>query len=126
MQRLVELINENFNWRENYGKRSKNEGVTVSLKFWDQFYQHFMSSFLWTKIILLSFSLITVWLCNFLAKEYWRKSCSKNVDEIDTRAQFHQDFPISICTSRFTVRSSSWCTVQRRAVFLNRSAVEFS
>jgi hypothetical protein len=23
-----------------------------------------------------SFSLVTVWLCNILAKEYWQKSCS--------------------------------------------------
>ncbi len=31
---------------------------------------------------LLSFSQITNWLCNFLAIEYWRKSCSSNVDWI--------------------------------------------
>ncbi len=28
------------------------------------------------KRVLLSFSIITVWLCNFLAKEYRQKSCS--------------------------------------------------
>jgi len=27
------------------------------------------------KSALHSFSIITVWLCNFLAQEYWRKSC---------------------------------------------------
>jgi len=37
-----------------------------------QFHQHFMHSF----------SLITVRLCNLLAKEYWRKSCLYNVVEI--------------------------------------------
>jgi len=36
--------------------------------------------------ILCSFSLITVWLCNFWAQEYLRKSCSQNVDEIDYRS----------------------------------------
>jgi len=30
-----------------------------------------------------SFSQVTVWLCTFLAQEYWHKICSKNVDEID-------------------------------------------
>ena len=30
-----------------------------------------------------AFSLVTVWLCNFLVPKYWHKSCSKNVDEID-------------------------------------------
>jgi len=27
---------------------------------------------------------------NFLTKEYWRKSCLINVDEIETMGQFHQ------------------------------------
>jgi len=40
------------------------------------------------KSILHSFSLITVWLCTILAKEYWHKSCSKNVDEIDYRTRY--------------------------------------
>ncbi len=31
-----------------------------------------------------SFSLVTFWLCNFLAQKYWRKSLTLNVDEIDT------------------------------------------
>ena len=35
------------------------------------FYKHFLY-----KIVLCSFSLITVCFCNFLVKEYWRKSCS--------------------------------------------------
>jgi len=37
------------------------------------------------KRVLRSFSLITVWLCNFLEKEYWRKSYSSDVGEIDYR-----------------------------------------
>ncbi len=35
------------------------------------------------KSALCSFSRITALLCNFLAKEYWWKSCLRNVDEID-------------------------------------------
>jgi hypothetical protein len=35
--------------------------------------------------VLRSFSLVTVWLYNYLAKEYGRKSRSLNVDEIDYR-----------------------------------------
>jgi len=37
-----------------------------------KFHQHFTSSFLY-KSFLGSFSLHTVWLCNYLAKEYWRQ-----------------------------------------------------
>ncbi len=37
-----------------------------------------------------SFSLVTVCLCNYLAQKFWRKTCLSNVDEIGTRAQFHQ------------------------------------
>jgi len=36
------------------------------------------------KSIFCSFSLLTVWLCNFLAQEYGCKSCLLNVDEIDS------------------------------------------
>ncbi len=35
------------------------------------------------KIILRSFSLVTVWLMDLLVQEYRRKHCSLNVDEID-------------------------------------------
>ncbi len=35
------------------------------------------------KSILRSFSLLTVWYCNFLPKEYWSKSCAQNDVEID-------------------------------------------
>jgi len=38
----------------------------------------------WYQSALQSFS-ITVWLCNFLVKEYWCKSCTENVNEIDYR-----------------------------------------
>ncbi len=34
-----------------------------------------------------SFSVLTIWVCNFLAKGFWRKSCSYNVGEIDTILQ---------------------------------------
>ncbi len=34
-----------------------------------------------------SFSLITVWLCIFLAQKYWHKNSSKDVDEIDFRRE---------------------------------------
>jgi len=43
------------------------------------FYKHFLE-----KSVFLSFSLITVLLCNFLVKEYLFRSYSKNVGEIDT------------------------------------------
>jgi len=33
--------------------------------------------------VLQIFSLLTIWLCNFLAKEYFNKSCISNVGEID-------------------------------------------
>jgi len=39
-----------------------------------QFHQHFTLDFL-CKSVLRSFSLATVWFCNFLAKEYQQKSC---------------------------------------------------
>jgi len=42
----------------------------------------FLSSFL-CKIILHRFPLISFWLCNFLLKGYWRKSCSQNIGEIN-------------------------------------------
>jgi len=35
--------------------------------------------------LLSSFSLISVWFCKILVKEYCRKSCLQNVDEIDYR-----------------------------------------
>jgi hypothetical protein len=31
-----------------------------------------------------SFYVLKIWVCNFLAKGFWRKSCSLNVGEIDT------------------------------------------
>ncbi len=36
-----------------------------------------------SKSALRCFSLVMFWLCNFLEQKYCRKSCSKNVDEID-------------------------------------------
>jgi len=49
-----------------------------------QFHQHFKATFLY-KSVFCSFSLVTVWHCNFLAKGYRRYSCSKTVGEIDYR-----------------------------------------
>jgi len=49
-----------------------------------------------------SFSLIAVWLCVFLSKEFWRKSCLENVDEVDYRGQFHQPMAQSINEEEFT------------------------
>jgi len=37
-----------------------------------QFYQHLLTNFLYESV-LRSFSLVTFWLCNFLAQKYWRK-----------------------------------------------------
>jgi hypothetical protein len=37
------------------------------------------------KSALSSFSLVTVWLCNFLAKGYRQKNLEHNVDEINTK-----------------------------------------
>jgi len=54
-----------------------------------------MNNFFWYKSVLHSFSLITVWLCNFFEKDYVSKSCSENVDEIDYRCQIHQHFTTS-------------------------------
>jgi len=39
-----------------------------------QFHQHFTCTFFLRKCFC-SFSLATVWLCSFLAKEYWHKIC---------------------------------------------------
>jgi hypothetical protein len=39
-----------------------------------QFNQLFTSAFLYQSV-LRRFSLVTVWFCNFLAQEYWCKSC---------------------------------------------------
>ncbi len=30
--------------------------------------------------------MLTIWVCNFLVKGFWRKSCSLNIGEIDTRS----------------------------------------
>jgi len=39
---------------------------------------------------LCSFSLLTVWLCSFLAKEYYHKSNLENFGEIGLCGRFHQ------------------------------------
>jgi hypothetical protein len=40
------------------------------------------------KSLLRSFYVVTIWVRNFLAKCFWRKSCSLNVGEIDTWQSF--------------------------------------
>jgi len=40
-----------------------------------QFHQHVLSRFFLYENVFQSFSLIKIWLCNLMAKEYWRKSC---------------------------------------------------
>ncbi len=49
-----------------------------------RFHQHFTCVFFY-ECVLRSFFLLSVGLCNFLAQEYWHKSCSQNVGEIDPR-----------------------------------------
>ncbi len=48
-----------------------------------QFYHHFMQAFLYESA-LQSFSLITIWLCDFLAKGYWQKSALKMLMKLAT------------------------------------------
>jgi hypothetical protein len=43
--------------------------------------------------------MLAVWLWNFLAKEYLRKSCSKIVGEIDYSSQFRQHFAKRYCAN---------------------------
>jgi hypothetical protein len=45
-----------------------------------------LEPFLYESVLRL-FSLVTGWLCNFLAQKYWHKSCSYNVDEINKKLQ---------------------------------------
>jgi hypothetical protein len=51
------------------------------------FTNFFTSSFLY-RSFLHSLYALTIWVCNFLAKGFWRKSCSLNVGETDTRRYF--------------------------------------
>jgi len=56
--------------------------VAISSTFYEQL--------LGMKLLITAFFLITILLYNFLAKEYWHKSCSSNVGKLDYWAQFHQ------------------------------------
>ncbi len=59
---------------------AKNFGMQkLLIKYWWN-WQSYQSS-------LRSFYVLTIWVCNFLAKGFWRKNCSENVGEIDTRWQ---------------------------------------
>jgi hypothetical protein len=57
---------------------AKNFGMTVIFTYILQAAFSYQS-------YLCTFYVLTIWFCNFLAKGIWRKSCSKNVGEIDTR-----------------------------------------
>jgi hypothetical protein len=61
-----------------------------------------MSSFFIQKCFAWSFSLLTVWLCNFLAKEYWR-----NVSEIDNcRRAFYEFGQVKLANVGLVLGSS--------------------
>jgi hypothetical protein len=71
----------------------RSSGRDKKYSDWYQFHQLITQAFFYESAFR-SFSLVTVWLCNFLPQEYLRKSCSKNVDEIDyTVKQQNQSFP---------------------------------
>ena len=53
--------------------------VSISPTFYVQLFSY--ESVIW------SFYLLTVWVCSFLAKENWLKSCSLYVGEIDDRSR---------------------------------------
>jgi len=88
-------------WKSFYGFNFAVMGWESNISnhplFWTfsraQFHQHFIkhANFLYESA-LRSFSLVTFWLCNFLAQKYWLKNIgtkdAKNVDEIDTRLHF--------------------------------------
>jgi hypothetical protein len=63
----------------------KSMGAKAGQNFW--FGVNFINIFL-NESALHSFSPITVWLRNFLAKEYWRISYSSNVGKIDPRTKW--------------------------------------
>jgi len=70
--------------------------VSISPTFYEHLYLY--------ESVFQSYSLLTVWLCSFLLKEYWRISCLLNVGEIDYWCQFHQQF-----TRAFFIRKCFFC-----------------
>jgi len=58
--------------------------VSISPTFYGQLF--------YAKVFFEAFVVLTVCLCNFLAKDNWRKSCLYYVDEIVSMCQFHQHF----------------------------------
>jgi len=64
--------------------RTTGSMCTSSQKPGDNF-TNILRSDLVVNNFLRSFSLLTVWLCNFLAEEYWHKSCLENIGENDYR-----------------------------------------
>jgi len=53
----------------------EGETIMAFAKIWCQFHQHLLPHFFWAESVLCSFSLITLLLCSFLAKEYQPQSC---------------------------------------------------
>jgi hypothetical protein len=53
-------------------------------QFAGQFHQHFTRRFFVRKFCVQLFCMLAFQVSTILAQEYWRKSCSKNVGEIDT------------------------------------------
>jgi len=74
-------------WRKNIG--AKILAQKLLLKCWWNWLQVSISSTFYTrffhmKFVLCSFSLLTVWLCSFLAKKYWRKAAHKILMKLTT------------------------------------------
>jgi len=68
---LIFPIDENILLDEIEKERWEGKEKKICVNFINILLATFLHKSVW-----LSFSLITVWLCNFLAKEYGRKSCS--------------------------------------------------
>jgi len=59
-----------------------------------------------------SFSLITAWLCYFLAIGYWQKNIEKNVVEIDPLSlmcEIEREIAIRDSVNEFDRGSQPWC-----------------
>ncbi len=64
-------------------ERQYDHGMTVNyhgkefynIGSWCQFHQYFRAAFSYESF-LRGFYVLTIWVCNFLAKEFWHKSCS--------------------------------------------------
>jgi hypothetical protein len=77
-----------------------------------------MSCFLY-KSFLRSFYVLAIWVCNLLLKGFWRKSCSLNIAEIDTRWQHGSQK----CFAAFLVKDHKWGEIS--GSFCHQAAVWF-